>query len=721
LGRLRPRELEAIVKHISTREDAESLPPEQRDLYGSEPNLKETVGGLRDYHTALWMLSIKFGTMSLDDLEQLGHIAPDEYLEISKGLDLIWRIRNELHFHSGREDDLLNFDAQRHLAQAFGYGAGSQKSIGLFMQDYYAAARRLRWFFQSVLRLCDQETQMEMAFAERAGPSRSRFTVYRGQLCAANMDDKWFAENPARLMEIVWECARRRAPLSYATQRWVKDSLSHVTYAFRSSPVVRRYFVAICSRPLQAGMALREAAKTELLNAYIPEFAAIYGIIRYEDFHSYPVDEHTLRAIEAIAEIPKEGGSVAGVLQRTLENIRRPHILILSILFHDLGKVAGETHTEEGVRIARTICARMGLPEEDSERIEFLVQHHMLMTNIALYRDTDDVEIVRRFAETVRTDERLRALLLLTYADLSAVAPNVWNDWKAALLLKLYLKTERVLQGRTNVSVEEAFWTLPKAQEVAHLLPDDLKGREENYLESLGERYFVAFSAESIARHLECLEEAREKGLALRCDTHEETGTSEVVVCTRDRHGLFAALTGSFSSQLVDVEDAAPFTTPDGFAVDCFTVKNAGNGQPLTKTQFRAVEKVLRAVLLDGKDIRTYTEQARHRIFALLQPRVPMRTRIAFDNESSATDTVIDIETGDRTGLLYDIAGALSDMGLDISSARITTDARRARDAFYVRLDGNKIEDETAQTSLREGLGKAIQPMKAAGDKGGTK
>jgi len=382
--------------------------------------------------------------------------------------------------------------------------------------------------------------------------------------------------------------------------------------------------------------------------------------------------------------------------------------------------VAGEEHVQEGVRTARTICARIGLPEEDSERIEFLVQHHMLMTNIALYRDTDDVEIVCRFAETMRTDERLRELLLLTYADLSAVAPNVWNDWKGALLLKLYLKADRLLQGRADVASEEVFWTLPKAQEAARLVPEGLKSRVEAYLEGLGERYFIAFSAEHIARHLECLEEARAQGLALRCDTHKETDTSEVVVCTRDRHGLFAALTGSFTSQLVDVEGAAPFTTPDGFAVDCFTVKNAGNGRPLTKTQFRAVEKVLRAVLLEGKDIRTYTEQARRRIFALLQPRVPMRTRIAFDNESSGTHTVIDIETGDRTGLLYDIAGALSDMGLDISSARITTDVRRARDAFYVRLDGKKIEDQAVETSVRESLEEAIQPMKAAGDKGGS-
>ncbi len=195
-------------------------------------------------------------------------------------------------------------------------------------------------------------------------------------------------------------------------------------------------------------MALRQAAETGLLGAFIPEFAAIQGIVRYEDFHSYPVDEHTLRAIEALAEIPRMPGSVARVLQRNLEYLRQPHILVLAVLMHDLGKAAGETHTQEGVHIARTVCARMGLPEDDAERIEFLVENHMLMGNIAFYRDTNDVDIVNNFAITMKTAERLRELLLLSYADLAAVGPNVWNEWKGALLLKLFLKAERILLGR---------------------------------------------------------------------------------------------------------------------------------------------------------------------------------------------------------------------------------------------------------------------------------
>ena len=711
---LHPRDVSAILNHLRMREDATTLPEPHRDLYSPEPNIKENVGGLRDYHTALWLSQLSHGAANLEDLEELGQISSEEHLELVEALDVIWRIRNEMHFFTGKAEDQLTFALQRHVAQAFGYGGPSHEAVDRLMQDYYAAAQRIRWLLQSALRFSDQHTQMEIDFAGRSRPSRSKYTVYRGRLCAGAMDGKWFAERPARLMELMWECARRRVPLSYSLVCWVVDNLHLVHEAFRTSDVVRRYFTAICSRPLAAGLALREAAKTGLLGAYLPEFGAIQGIVRYEDFHSYPVDEHTLRAVEAIALIPRLEGAIANVLRRTLEHVRDPHLFIMAILLHDLGKASGESHVAEGVRVARAIGTRIGLTQEETGRIAFLVKHHMLMSTIALYRDTDDMNIVNTFAETMKTDERLRELLLLTYADLSAVAPNVWNDWKGALLLKLFLKAERILLGRADIMAEEDYWKLPKAEEVRACVPEALKPKVGQYLRSLGERYLIAFAPDYIARHMVCCEEAQETGLALRCDTHEETAMSEVVVCTRDRHGLFAAMAGSFASQLVDVESAALFTSLDGYVVDCFAVKDASTGRPLTANQFKAVKRVMQEVLIEGKDITHYVEESRRRLFALLQPRVPLRTRIDFDNDSSVTDTVIDIETGDRTGLLYDISTALAAMGVDIRSARIMTDARRVRDAFYVRLDNAKLQDHALLASVREGLEQAIHPKKAA-------
>jgi [protein-PII] uridylyltransferase len=384
------------------------------DLYEPEPDVKENVGGLRDFHALTWIIRLTRGNLTLDDLEKLGELLPEDNLRFQESLDFILRIRNELHFHCGKGENRLTFALQKQVANAFGYGDDTRQAIDRLMQDYYAAARSIRRVLQIVVGITQA---MPAAKRSPVADSRERLEVVKGELCSADLDPRWYAENPARLMETIWECGRRNARLSHTLREAMKRNLDLVGDEFRRNELVRRFFIAICSRPMNAGFALRQAAETGLLGAYIPEFAEVDGVVRYEDFHSYPVDEHTLRAIEALAAIPNVEGPTGRLLQMTLEHLRDPYVLVIAILLHDLGKAGGEEHVEEGVRLARAIGARIGLPEEDTERIVFLVQHHMLMNHIAMYRDTDDLDIISSFAETMRTPDRLSALLLLSYAD----------------------------------------------------------------------------------------------------------------------------------------------------------------------------------------------------------------------------------------------------------------------------------------------------------------
>lgn len=700
---------------LRRRESPDDLPEAYRELFALEPDIKENVGGLRDYHVARWLLQLKRSGMSEEDMAALGVLAPEDHLALVESLDFIWRIRNELHFHSGRCEDQLSYAMQRHVARTFGYGSGDRESMARFMQDYYHAAQQLRRFLLLTVRYCGSSAGAARSLAETtAAHSRAPYHVHEGRLWLGTPDQQWFTQNPARLMEVFWVCARRDARLSDDALPWIRRNLALVGPDFQSDTVVGHYFQAICARPLEAGAVLRQMAECELLGAYLPEFQAICGIVRYADFHSYPVDEHTLRAVEAIAAVPTLTGTAAPLLKHCLEHVRNPHILILAILMHDWGKASGETHTAESMRLARIACERMGVPEEDTQFIVFLVEHHMAMSHIAFYRDTDDMDVIRSFAERMKTDTRLRKLFLIAYADLVAVGPNVWNDWKGALLLKLYLKTERVMLGRAE-GAEEEFWRLPKAEETLRLAPTRLKGRVEEYLRALGEGYFIAFSPETIVRHMECADSALRHGIALRGASHAETGMSEVVVCARDRAGLFAMIAGTFTAHAADVQGAAIFTRPDGWVVDCFTVKNAVNGRPLTNAQFVHIEKTLRAVLLGDTPVGPLVEQSRRKLFALLHPVAPIPTRIGFDNGASATDTVIDIETGDRTGLLYDMAHAMAESGVDIRAARIMTDMRHVRDSFYVRLQRGKIPEGPAQEALAATLECAIHQTGDAG------
>jgi [protein-PII] uridylyltransferase len=711
LAGVRESEAERILAYL-TRRDQDAA---QHDLYGAEPDLKNGAGGLRDVHAGQWIFALHHENASLDALLQLDILPEDQHLAVVDGRDFLWRIRNEMHFHTGKPGDRLTFALQAHVAEAFGYGPGNQDAVRRFMQDYYAAARKLRAFY----RLAARHGREARISPEEAVPEeRRRVVAPRGGAIALDTEDRnWFSESPPRLMELFWHCARLGLPLGPGAERWVRDSLGLVNEAFQRNDLVRRYFVALCNRPLRAGFALRQAAHAGLLGAYLPEFGAIQDIICYEDFHSYPVDEHTLRALEALGQLDQMAGPVARVLQENLDHIRAPHVLVLAILCHDLGKAEGETHVEEGVQLVHGLGARIGLEADEIEQVAFLVRHHMLMSNIALYRNTDDPDVIAGFADTMQSVDRLRELLLLTYADLSAVGPNVWTEWKGALLLKLYLRAERHLLGRA-VSLEEDYWTLPKAEEVARLLPDRLAAQVPDYLRSLGEQYFFGFSAQRMAQHIECLDEARRSGLSVRWLDVAHTELTEVVVCTRDHRRLFAKIAGSFTAQLADVNGASLFTTPDGSVVDVFLVTDVAHRRPLTENQLRGFETVLRDVLLNGHDIEEHIARSRSRLFALSRPRVPAPVRIAFDDEASRTDTVIDVEGPDRTGLLYDLGSALAAEGLDVHTARIVTDARRVRDAFYVRHGGEKLPAGPVREAILDRLAAALRGMMPAGSTG---
>ncbi|HEO70777.1 MAG TPA: hypothetical protein ENN80_05890, partial [Candidatus Hydrogenedentes bacterium] len=302
----------AAFLQLRVRERREALPEEYRDLYRPDPDMKENVGGLRDLHTAMWLLMFAYGTEDLDEVAAQGLITPEEHLEVVEALDFMWRIRNELHFHAGRQENRLTFEHQRHLAEALGYGASDLRSVSRLMEDYYAAACRLRRFLHAAVAVCDRSTAMNMLDGEEPS-DRGRlpdYSIRDGELYVGQNDPNWFAENPVRFMEAFWECARYGVSLSRSTERLVAANLGLIGETFRSNSLARRFFVAICSQPLEAGHTLRHMANTGVLGSYIPEFAAVQGLIRYEDFHHYPVDEHTLRAIEALGEAPNLSESV---------------------------------------------------------------------------------------------------------------------------------------------------------------------------------------------------------------------------------------------------------------------------------------------------------------------------------------------------------------------------------------------------------------------------
>jgi len=682
-----------------------------KDLFSYEPDIKENVGGLRDYHATLWVLGLDNKPVStLEDIGKSGYIEDTDYLSLTENLDFLWKIRNELHFVKSKTWDLLTVEMQYHVAQAFNYGGLPDESIERFMEDFYSSAMRIHWLFEYVARKAEQKNFPKSAYELPATnlDKKSNYVIYNGYLSLTVDDPNWFIENPVRIMELFWEVSRRKVPLGYTLQHWVQQSLHLINDSFRANEVVSKYFLAICSKPFSAGFTFREMDKVGALSQYLPEFGAIQGIIRYKDFHSYPVNEHIIRASESLEIIPRLSGTVGDILKKVLKEIEDPQFLVISILLHDLGKVEGESHIEAGVQIARTICDRLGLGEDDSEHVAFLVGNHQLMVNVALYRDIDDVEIVQAFSSTVQTENRLKELLIISFADLYAVGPNIWNEWKGSLLVNLYFKTLRTLKKEVSKDLSEEEFLTKKIEQILEKTPNKTRADLEFHLNSMGSGYLDAFTPDEVVIHLDCLEEAMNNELAIRCWSNESIGMSHLVVSTRDKQGLFAQIAGCFASQLIDIYNASLYTREDDWVVDCFLVRDAPQYRPLTEGQIIALEKTLKAVILEGKDVQMLVDKTKTKLFALKKSLVPVQTYIRFDNESSALHTVIDIETGDRTGLLYDMASAFSIMGLNIFKARINTGAYRVRDSFYVQFHGGKITHRILQSAIRAGLLESI-------------
>jgi len=710
IERTKAKDVAKRFAELQLRERGDELPGEDGDVYAPEPDIKNGAGGLRDFQTALWLYTIAHQAHTLDEISSQSLITDEERINVSEALDHMWRIRNELHFQAGKSQERLTFQFEQDLATALGYTDRTKSDTSRFMQDYYYAARQLRSFLQHAAHNCGFHMSKS---AKTKKNSDSVIVFIDGEVHVATSDSQWMEENPTRIMALFWECTRNEATLSADASKLIRDNLHLIGEAFQKSDLVRKYFLSICNRPLQAGAILRMMADVGVLERYIPEFERVRDIVVYEDFHHYPVDEHTLRTFEALAVIPEQQGTVGSFLETTLERLNEPHILVLALLFHDLGKVEGEEHSEAGKKLAEEIGNRMGMSDEDIEVVAFLVKHHLFMSHIAFYRDTDDPDVIAHFANVIRSENKLRLLFLLSYADMSAVGPNVWNDWKGQLLVKLYLKTEKMLLGHDE-EVSESFWEHPKTDQIVQRKPELQREDVITHVRDLGLHYFSAFTAGLIAEHIYCMKQAESFGFAIRCVENEDKETSDVIVCTRDHVGLFKEITGCLASMLVDVEWASVHTRSDGMTLDCFRVVNPGKRTPLTSLQIHAVDEKVQSVVNGDKQVEDYLKASQQRIYAVMNPPVPVKCKVAFDNQISRNYTVVDIIGGDRTGLLFDLADVFEKENLDIASARIVTDARRVRDAFYVTCSGEKMLDVGKQTQVETALLNAIRSKTAA-------
>jgi [protein-PII] uridylyltransferase len=685
--------------------------------YMVEPNVKEGKGALRDLNTLFWIAQYLHPAEAHGGVVELDLFERREVAMFVRAFDFLWAVRCHLHFATGRAEERLSFDLQPEIARRMGYGdRGDAPAVERFMRRYFLIASEvgaLTRTFCAKLE-ADEAKKRPQGLSRLLGsgrPSRKAldtpgFHKDGGRLTVEG--PQAFEADPVNLLRMFGLADRLDLDLHPDAFTAANRALRLITPKLRRDPAAAEAFLDVLARGRQTYRTLSLMNEAGVLGRFVPEFGRIVAQMQFNMYHSYTVDEHTLRAVGVIADIG------AGKLEedhplsvQVMPLIGDREALYLAMLLHDTGKGGVGGQEKAGARAARSACERLGLERRRVELVCWLVEHHLVMSDYAQKRDVSDPRTVEAFARIVETPERLRMLLVMTVADIRAVGPGVWNGWKGQLLRELYASTERLFRGGRGGELGPARPDVAAQAERQALIARE--PRAASFAQEMEDAYFSAFTLEEQLAHVALILRARQEHEPVAsARIRPDLNAAEVVVAVGDRLGLFADLASGFAALGADVVGARVYTSSTGQALDVFYLQDIsgapfGHDSPDRLTRLaRGIEQAARGEPVSrepGKPL----DLGRAGAFAI----APIAT---VDQEASEDCTVIEASGRDRQGLLGDLARAISDHGLSIQSAHIDNYGERAVDAFYVQEEGHKISARQAQAlrvALLQVLGEA--------------
>lgn len=682
-----------------------------------EPNIKEGLGGLRDIHTVLWVGHARFGSGRLAALHGEGWLTAAEYRTARRSSDFLWRVRNEAHFSTGRRTDFLSLDLQGELAPRLGYQPkGGLLDSELFMRDYYRRASELHEVCRAFqLRHLESPAPRRFFPALRRPRRRRGFELRDGRLFAREGD---FPRSAAALIEAVDVAQLEGASFSDELKLQLRAHASLVTRDFRSSPEATGGLLRFLGRRGRVGGAMRTLHETGVLGRLLPEWARISFLVQHDLYHRYTVDEHTLRALEALDEVAVGDNPGLSRMGTVLDEIEDAMPLYLGMLLHDIGKGRGSGHVEKGARIAVRTLVHLGVDPEAAGKVLFLIEAHLEMSQLSQQRDLSEPALIEAFAKRCGSLERLNLLFLLTYADHRAVAPGIWTEWKAALLWELYDRTRHHLMGG---AAHDGRADAEREAAVNVLREEFPLEKVEHHLAMLPERYLRSTPRKHMCRDFRLLC-ARGEQRAVAVDWHDlaRARASELTVTARDRRGLFAAVSGTLTANGIDILSVDLFTRADGIVLDTLRVTELPDQGPVSPERRARIETALTRAVSGDIDVSAKVERWRRsqrRRHPRHWGRIARKPTVRFDNDGSATATIVEVRAPDQPGLAFTISEALAGLGLDITFAKIATAKALALDVFYVTdAAGMKLLPEVlgeVESALLRALGVPSQKDKA--------
>ncbi len=663
-----------------------------------EPNIKEGPGGLRDVHTLRWVALRIIGTWDPDSLMAIGQLGADEFATLERERRVLARLRFGLHLVAGKREERLRFDYQKLLAARLGHVDNADNlAVEQMMQEFYRAAAR-------ILRIGDRLLQRFEEQLEGEGepqPLDELFVLRRGYLAAR--DPQW----PRDVDEVfrlfaAWSGNEGVRGLHSQTARALAEALVRIPPYFEATPALRQRFMRLLRGP-DAIATVARMARLGVLGRWIPAFFQVTGRMQFDLFHVFTVDQHTLAVLKNIASFASgEADERFSLAHQVWPRLRKPELLLLAGLFHDIGKGRGGDHSELGAVDARGFCEAMELSEGDTALVEWLVRRHLLMSTTAQKQDIADPEVIHRFATLVADRERLDNLYLLTCADIAGTSPKLWNAWKDRLLADLYTATRLALRrGLENpvAAHERSAETRAEARNTLTAF-----GTSDVEVDALFARMpqigFERSRPDQIAWQAASLRDvAVGSGCVRARPVSGDAGTLEVFVHSPDRDGLFAAIVATLDRAGLAIQQARVLDGPHGMVFDSFEVVPAdARHRPSAEEVEQRLSRAL-AGSLDGIRPAKRTQPRHLRHFRIA-------AHIGFDSAggSKAGRTLLSLVCNDRPGLLADVAHVLRQQHLRVHDARIATFGERAEDVFQITDQRDQPLDETQQQALRAAL-----------------
>jgi [protein-PII] uridylyltransferase len=687
-----------------------------RTVFLQEPNVKEGCGGMRDYQSVQWVARAKHGTSQLKDLVELKLLTPAAFREMEEAYDFLHRVRNELHYHTGKGTDQLTLQLQGVVATAFNYPQRDiLRSTEAFMRDYYRHTRHIYQHATSLMEAfeIEQNTRAEsgirsfLTFRKKSREEFDGFIARDGRLFPANQDI--FKDDPNRLMRLFQHCQLRNLKLSPQLRRLIAQHWEDIDKSFRYSKTNRQIFQAVLERKGDVARILRLMHRIGFLGRYLPEFGALDCLVQHEFFHRYTADEHTLRCVDELDKLISQDEPRREIYRRLFHEVADPYAFYLAVILHDTGRAENvREHIDGSAILAAKLCNRLQIEGARRSLIMFLVDNHLTFWRTATTRNLDDPEVIAEFCAIVKNRSNLDALLLFTFVDSSATAPDAWSGWKESLMLQLHTAARGFLEdGREQYSRKLDADRLDLRYAVIGLMREDYHPDIRRHFEQMPAAAFhfrqpaqIVTQVRTVRHFLQREDETKDPfASCIKWIDQTDQGYSELVIATRDKPLLLEKICCALASEQINILSADLFTRGDGIVVNIFRVCTTNFEAVSSVATRKRVLETFEAILAAEKhDPERYLK----RRVNFLKPRtdhgIPVPVRAYVSNDLHPTCTTVEIQALDRIGLLHDLFHTVNQYGLNTAHARICTEKGVAMDTLYITTaDGGKVNESVLE------------------------